>query len=243
MTRLLHEPLEFPAHLGRCDGGAVVGKLREARLPVETLRHMRAERPDGACQRYKWIRVLGAGGVNRRFKRVLAPLLKRWPSGKRALGRGSSAASSSMMRARPLCQVAWRRSPVGWPPRRLAPRASSGRAALAAPRRWADCSVNAATDSAAATPGRPASAGTTYSLYVQPPRTASTYRQTLRKSSVDELAILLTDYTTRACSPALLSWCCCRPGPAASTTAGLMVAACPCAEPRRRSYRPLRLRR
>ena len=99
--------------------------------------------------------------------------------------------------------------------------------------------MNAATDSAAATPGRPASAGTTYSLYVQPPRTASTYRQTLRKSSVDELAILLTDYTTRACSPALLSWCCCRPGPAASTTAGLMVAACPCAEPRRRSHRPL----
>ena len=42
---------------------------------------------------------------------------------------------------------------------------------------------------------------------------------------MDELAILLTDYTTRACSPALLSWCCCRPGPAASTTAGLMVAA------------------
>ena len=85
--------------------------------------------------------------------------------------------------------------------------------------------MNAATDSAAATPGRPASAGTTYSLYVQPPRTASTYRQTLRKSSVDELAILLTDYTTRACSPALLSWCCCRTGPAATTTAGLMVAA------------------
>ena len=69
---------------------------------------------------------------------------------------------------------------------------------------------------------QPLRTASTYSLYVQ---TNSTYRQTLRKSSVDELAILLTDYTTRACSPALLRCCCCRTGPAATTTAGFMVAA------------------